>query len=247
MPMPLPPVEAAAAADGEGSTMAVATMTKPSRKCSCLPRFSAFFPSSSTFSKSEKDAQRNKQLQRKPAPDQSNESSPSRPPLDVALPLTPMEPGLLPPLPLSGHVDKVSLPPIPTSEPVVIPGSKSWSTLRKSQSSTQIASAPRSLSPSARNSSPPSCVVSVPMQRPDSYHSSSESFDPIKKRRSWMPGSKPGSRHTSQDLTQQMRPSAWVATEQTTLDYTSSLNYLKNGSKVTISTQFHPDLDTDLI
>lgn len=54
-----------------------------------------------------------------------------------------------------------------------------------------------------------------------------------------MPGSKPSSRHTSQDFTQQIGPAAWVATEQTALDYTSSLNYLKNGAKVTISIQFH--------
>jgi hypothetical protein len=47
-----------------------------------------------------------------------------------------------------------------------------------------------------------------------------------------MPGSKPGSRHTSQDFTQQVAPAAWVATEQTTLDYTNSLTYLKNGTKV---------------
>lgn len=47
-----------------------------------------------------------------------------------------------------------------------------------------------------------------------------------------MPGSKPGSRHTSQDFTQQVGPAAWVATEQTALDYTNSLNYLKNGAKV---------------
>ena len=258
VPLHLPPVEAESLADGHASTMAVASMNKPSsRKCSCLPPLSSLFPRI-TLSKSEKDAQRSKTLIRKPVPDRSNESSPSRPPHDVALPMTPVENGPLPPLPqlplppIPSHLDKPSLPPtpvdeiplpqiplppIPTSEPVAIPTSKRWSTLRKSRSSTQLPSLARSLSPSIRNSSPQSRVVSVPVQpRPDSYHSSSESFDPMRKRRSWMPGSKPGSRHTSQDYTSQMGPLAWVATEPTALDYTSSLNFLKIGTKVTIST-----------
>jgi hypothetical protein len=243
--------------------MAVASMTKPSRKCSCLPRLSSLFPRNVPFSESEKDAQRAKHLLRKPIPDHSNESSPTRPPFDVgvgiALPLTPSENGVLP-LPPPAPVEKPSLPPtpvdekaheiplrpIPASEPLAIP-SKSWTTLRKSRSSAQIMSKPRSLSPSIRNSSPHSRVVSVPGQgRPESYHAGSESFDPVRKRRSWMPGSKPGSRQTSQDYTQLMGPVAWIATEQTALDYTSALNHLKNGTKVNPSTQI-PSLDADLV
>jgi hypothetical protein len=61
-----------------------------------------------------------------------------------------------------------------------------------------------------------------------------------------MPGSKPGSRQTSQDYTQLMGPVAWIATEQTALDYTSALNHLKNGTKVNPATQI-PSPDADLV
>jgi hypothetical protein len=255
----MPQVEAASEADGDSSTMAVASMNekhRPARTCSCLPPFSLFVRS--PLSKAEKAAQRTKTLVRKPVPGRSNETSPSRPPYDVALPLTPVESGPLPPLPFPPppqtlhHTDKPSLPPtpvdevplhqiplppIPVTEPVSIPTSKRWSTLRKSRSSTQLPSLPRSISPSIRNNSPQSRAT---MPRPDSYHSSSESFDPIKKRRSWMPGSKPASRHTSEDYTAQMGPVAWVATEPAALDYTSSLNFLKIGMKVVISPHSPP-------
>jgi hypothetical protein len=62
-----------------------------------------------------------------------------------------------------------------------------------------------------------------------------------------MPGSKPGSRHTSQDYTQQLGPTAWVATEVAPLDYTNSLNLLKNGAKVIIPPCGHLGRDTDLV
>jgi hypothetical protein len=53
-----------------------------------------------------------------------------------------------------------------------------------------------------------------------------------------MPGSKPASRHTSEDYTAQMGPVAWVATEPAALDYTSSLNFLKIGMKVVTPPHF---------
>lgn len=269
LPLPLtssslPQVEAEAPAaeeaDGEVFTMAVANMNKPSRKWACLPRISSFLPTRATFSKFKKDPNPSQHLVRKPVPDHSNESSPSQPPHDIALALTPVDnnplPALpLPALPLPEHldfslpptpIDEIPLPSITASEPLFIAPPQPWNQLRKSRSSTQIAPEPRASSPSTRNTSPHSRVVSFPIRaRPESYHSSNETFDPTKKRRSWMPGTKPGSRQASQDFSQQVKPAAWVATEQTALDYTSSLNYLRNGAKVTIPALLYCELDID--
>lgn len=249
---PSPPLEALLEADGERSIMAVASMTtKPSRKCSCscLSGFPSLLPRNMSMSKSQRDAQRKPQLLRKPLPDHSNESSPTRSPLDAVLPLTstaklgtspsPAHVGSVPSTPmeeisLPPSVDEAPQPPSTTRKTHPTSARKAWNTLRKSRSSTQLPALAGRLSPSVRNSPPPNArVVSVPMRgRPGSAHSGNDGFDPIKKRMSWMPGSRPASRHASQDYSQQMGPVAWVATEDGTPDYTSGLNLLKNGAKV---------------
>jgi hypothetical protein len=63
------------------------------------------------------------------------------------------------------------------------------------------------------------------------------------KKRSWMPGSRAGSRNTSQEFSQPNSAVAWVATGNGNIDY--PLTCLKNGERVMFSAGRESGLGAD--
>jgi hypothetical protein len=194
----------------------------PLRNRSRLQRFSSlFFPCrGTTSSKAQQDDSQHEQGARKPPPELLREVSPNLAP-----------PG--PPPPASAGLP--SLPPLKISK-----------ILRKSHSSNSLLARARPASPATSVFPGHGRVVSSAVDsRPGASYLGADTFDNlVKKRRSWMPGSRSASRHASQDFEPPKNSVAWVDTGKDKLDY--SLGFLQNGERVMIPASCPCGCDADL-
>jgi hypothetical protein len=195
----------------------------PLRNRSRLQRFSSlFFPCrGTTISKAQQDDSNHEQGARKPPPELLREVSPNLAP-----------PG--PPPPASAGAAPL-LPPLKISK-----------ILRKSQSSNSLLARARPTSPATSAFPGHGRVVSSAVDsRPAASYLGADTFDNlVKKRRSWMPGSRSASRHASRDFDPPKNAVAWVDTGKDKLDY--SLGFLQNGERVMIPASCPCGCDADL-